>query len=87
MTLGQLAQVKRWMRLHGQQHVLELQAWDLVLCGWVLGWSALPGMMVLQLWEALPLLLLGVLAPSLYVRWRIRLHRHGRLRCDWLCAL
>ncbi len=87
MTLIQLAQVKQWMRLHGQQHVVELQIWDLILCCWVLGWAALPGLILLQHWAVLPGLLLGTLLPTVYVRWRSRMHRLGRLRCDWLCAL
>jgi hypothetical protein len=28
-----------------------------------------------------------VLAPRAYVGWRDRLHRHGRLRCDWIVVL
>lgn len=87
MTLVQLAQVKRWMRLHGRQHAVELQIWDLILCCWVLGWTALPGLLLLEFWPGLPALLLAMLLPSLYVRWRTRMHRRGRLRCDWLCAL
>lgn len=91
MTLGQLAQVKHWLLMHAHQHAhqhaVELQAWNLVLGCWVLGWTAMPGVLLLQVWWLLPLLPLGVLLPSLYVAWRSRLHRRGRLRCDWLCAL
>lgn len=87
MTLSQLSRIKRWLLLHGRQRGAELQVWDLVLCYWVLGWAALPGLLVLQAWPVLPLLLLAVLSPTLYVAWRKRMHRIGRLRCDWLCAL
>ncbi len=87
MTLIQLTQVKQWMRQHGQRHVVELQIWDLVLCCWLLGWAALPGLILLQDWLMLPVLLMGTLLPTAYVRWRCRMHRAGRLRCDWLCAL
>ncbi|MBC7729703.1 MAG: hypothetical protein H7242_19260, partial [Microbacteriaceae bacterium] len=43
---------------------------------WFLHWLAVTGL-------CLPLLLL----PGLYVRLRRRLHRRGRLRCDWLTSL
>lgn len=87
MTLRQLSQIKRWMVLHGRRHAVELQVWDLVLCCWVLGWVALPGMLLIKAWLALPALMLAMQLPALYVRWRVRLHRGGRVRCDWLCAL
>jgi hypothetical protein len=28
-----------------------------------------------------------VFAPGRYVAWRDRLHRRGRLRCDWIALL
>ena len=87
MTLLQLAQIKHWLRLHGRQHPLELHAWDLVLTSWVLGFMAVPVLMLIEAFLLLPLCLAGFLLPSAYARWRIYLHRHGRLRCDWLTAL
>ena len=46
MTLAQMTQVKRWLRLHGDHHSAELYAWDLVLTAWVLGWMAVPVMLL-----------------------------------------
>lgn len=82
MTLKQLAQIKRWLVLHGEQHRVELEAWNLILSAWVVGWVALPGTLMLQAWLLLPALLLATLLPHLYVRSRQLLHRQGRLRCD-----
>lgn len=87
MTLKQLAQVKRWLILHREQHPVELQAWDLVLTCWVLGWVGTPGLVLMDLWPVLPLCPLALLLPTFYARLRSRLHRAGRLRCDWLTAL
>lgn len=87
MTLKQVAQVKRWLRLHGRAHPLELYVWDLVLTAWVLGLMAVPLSMLLHQFDLLPLSLAAFLLPTLYAAWRVRLHRRGRLRCDWLTAL
>ncbi|MBT9491520.1 MAG: hypothetical protein IV107_04075 [Paucibacter sp.] len=87
MTLIQLTQIKRWLFLHGRRHPLELCAWDMVLTAWVLGWVALPALLLIHAWSLLPLCPAGFLLPGFYASWRIRLHRSGRLRCDWLTAL
>lgn len=87
MTLLQLAQVKQWLRLHGRAHPVELHAWDLVLMSWVISWMGMPVFMLIDAFDLLPLSLAGFLLPSAYVAWRARLHRSGRLRCDWLTAL
>jgi hypothetical protein len=87
VTLKQVAQVKRWLRLHGERHPLELQAWDLVLTAWVLGCMGTPVFMVLDQFRLLPLCLAGFLLPTIYAALRSHLHRLGRLRCDWLTAL
>lgn len=87
MTLKQLGQVKRWLILHRNDHQVELQAWDLVLTCWVLGWVSAPGLMLTEQWPALLLCPLALTLPSAYANWRRRLHRSGRLRCDWLTAL
>ncbi|MFY8116264.1 MAG: hypothetical protein ACOVLH_00540 [Roseateles sp.] len=87
MTLKQASQVRRWMQLHGGRHPVELQVWDLVLILWVLGWAGVPGLLLSDLWVALPLCLLGYLLPTAYTQMRLRLHRCGKLRCDWLTAL
>lgn len=87
MTLLQLTQIKRWLFLHGRRHPMELCAWDMVLTAWVLGWVALPALLLIHAWALLPLCPAGFLLPGVYATWRIRLHRSGRLRCDWLTAL
>ena len=87
VTLKQVAQVKRWLRLHGHRHPLELHAWDMVLTAWVLGWMATPVFMVINEYKLLPLCLAGFLLPTLYAALRSYLHRVGHLRCDWLTAL
>ncbi|HEX2011266.1 MAG TPA: hypothetical protein VJN44_10045 [Roseateles sp.] len=87
MTLKQVTRVRRWLVLHGRQHPVEVQAWDLVLICWVLSWMSLPSLLLTGFWPMLPLCLAAFLLPSLYARVRQRLHRAGRLRCDWLTAL
>ena len=87
MTLKQLSQIKRWLVLHGNNHRIELETWNMILSAWVVGWVALPGAMMLQEWLLMPALLIATLLPQLYVSSRRRLHRRGRLRCDWLCAI
>lgn len=86
MTLLQLSRVKRWLLLHGG-HPIEAQTWDLVLMVWVLGWTATPPLILMSAWALLPLCLAGLLLPGAYVAGRLRLHRRGWLRCDWLTAL
>lgn len=87
MTLQQLTQVKHWLILHGGRHPVESQAWDLVLTCWVLGWISVPSLLLLEVWVILPLSLAAFLLPTWYAWARQRLHRQGRLRCDWLTAL
>lgn len=87
MTIRQVSQVRRWLLLHGRGHPVELQALDLVLILWMLGWAGLPSLMVIGFWPILPLCLAAALLPSAYAWLRRRLHRRGWLRCDWLTAL
>lgn len=87
MTLNQQAQVRRWLVLHRHHHPVEYQAWDLMLMCWVMGMTGMPALVLIEALGWLPVCLLGFLLPSLYAELRIRLHRRGRLRCDWLTAL
>lgn len=87
MTLKQMSRIKRWLLLHAHRHPVELQAWDLVLMFWVLGLTTVPVLLLTDTFTLLPLSLLGFLLPSVYAALRGRLHRRGRLRCDWLTAL
>ena len=87
MTLHQLHNVKLWQVAHRSRQPLEYHCWDAMLTAWVMGWAGVPA--ALLLWEPLLLLACGLMfmAPTLYVAWRTRLHRAGRLRCDWLDSL
>lgn len=87
MTLKQMSRIKRWLLLHGNRHPVELQAWDLVLTSWVLGLMAVPVLLLTDALVLLPLSLAGFLLPTAYAAVRGRLHRRGRLRCDWLALL
>lgn len=86
MSFEQLSAIQIWHRRHGR-HAVEAWAWDAVVMLWLLGWVATPVLLLLgelMLLAAVPLLLL---APAAYAALRRRLHRRGRLRCDWLSAL
>lgn len=84
MTLQQLATVKRWHQTHHRERSVEYQLWDLMLTFWVLGWIGLAPAALLAPEPGLAACFLLYFAPSLYVRLRARLHRQGKLRCDWL---
>lgn len=86
MQLTELHRIKQWQVAHRKTQPLENEAWDLVLMAWVMGWVGwVPAYAFGALW-ATPLCLLGMAAPGLYCAWRARMHRLGRLRCDWLPA-
>ena len=53
----------------------------------LMGWVGLPGTLLSGAWAALPLCFVASISPRCYVLARRRLHRSGRLRCDWLTAL
>lgn len=84
MTLKQMSRLKRWQVAHRQLSPLEYHTWDAVLTLWIMGWMGLPA--ALLLWQPGEVLLCVVVffVPALYMRLRTRLHRRGRLRCDWL---
>ena len=87
MTVDDLHHIKRWHVSHRRTHPVEYHLWESVLMLWMagcIGW--LPAFACDALWMA-PLCLLGMSAPDLYTAWRIRAHRLGRLRCDWLASL
>ncbi|MBV8501508.1 MAG: hypothetical protein JO006_07305 [Paucibacter sp.] len=87
MDLAQMARIRHWLRLHGARHPAELWIWDLICIAWVAAWLAIPLSVILGRDELMPLSLLALVLPALYVAWRSRLHRRGKLRCDWLTAL
>ena len=86
MTVNDLARIKKWHIAHRATHPLEYHLWDAMLTLWLVGWvGMLPAYAFEQLW-ALPLCLLGMSSPNLYVAWRNRAHQARRLRCDWLAG-
>ena len=84
MTLQQMSAVKRWHITHHRQGSVEYQVWDGMLTCWMLGWMGVPPAMLLAPVLGAALCLALIHAPSVYVAVRRRLHRRGRLRCDWL---
>lgn len=87
MTLTQLTAMKAWHVAHRQASPLEHHACDLVLTFWLVGWAGWPGAVLLDQPWAVLLCVLMWFEPDAYLRWRARLHRQGRLRCDWLDAV
>jgi hypothetical protein len=84
LTLPQLKKLKEWHIAHQRTQPVEYEVWNAVLTVWLMGWIGfLPALAFDAAW-ALPLCVLGVLAPQLYVHARARAHADGRLRCDWL---
>ncbi|MDM4765926.1 hypothetical protein [Pelomonas sp. SE-A7] len=83
MTLRQLSLIKRWLRLHPRGHEVELQAWDMVLTGWLIGLLGVPVALLLEAPQWLLPCLLAYLLPEMYSAARLRLHRRGLLRCDY----
>ena len=84
LTLLQLQRVKNWHVAQQGSHPIEYEIWNAVLTVWLMGWiGCLPALTFDAPW-ALPLCLLGVLTPQLYVNLRAQAHTRGRLRCDWL---
>ena len=87
VSLRQMQLVRRYLLLQRAAHPLEYGLWDAVLTAWIMGWTGwLPAFALDALW-AIPLCVLGMLAPRLYVAARTRAHDGGRLRCDWLDQL
>ncbi len=86
MTLEDLQRIKKWHVAHRCDHPVEYHMWDMVLTLWVMGWVGwLPAFAFDALWS-FPLCAFAMGAPGLYVAWRLKAHREGRLRCDWQVA-
>jgi hypothetical protein len=87
MTLSQFHALKLWHTHHARERPMEKNTWDIVVTLWVSGWVG--GAVALILGAALAeILCISLLfLPSTYVAWRAKLHRAGRLRCDWISAL
>jgi hypothetical protein len=86
MTLSQFQALELW-HSHHRGHPLERSAWDVVLTMWMMGWVGLPAALLLGVGWAEVACLAGLFLPGSYVAWRARLHRRGRLRCDWIGAV
>lgn len=87
MTLGQYHALKLWHTRHSREHPVEKDTWDVVLTLWMSGWvgGAVAVILGAPLAEIACIALLFL--PSSYVTLRTKLHRTGRLRCDWITAL
>ncbi len=86
MTLEQYHSLKLW-HSHHQNHPLERSVWDAVLTLWMSGWIGGAAALILSApWVSIGCVALLFL-PSAYVTLRARLHRQGRLRCDWITAV
>ncbi len=84
LRLDELERIKQWHVAHRRDHPLEYQLWDSMLTAWVMGWVGwVPAFFSDALW-LLPFCVMGIWAPGLYVRWRRKVHRSHRVRCDWL---
>lgn len=87
MTLQQLHALKVWHRRHYHHHPVEKNAWEGVLTVWLMGCVGAPTAYVIGAIWAEPLCLCAWFLPGAYVALRLKLHRSGRLRCDWIDAL
>ncbi len=84
MTLNELQRIKLWHVAHRVEHPLEYHLWDAVLTVWLVGWVGwLPAFAFEQVWT-MPLCVLAMASPSIYVTWRRRAHCARKLRCDWI---
>jgi len=87
MTLSQYQALKHWHTRHSREHPMEKNTWDAVLTLWMSGWVGGAVALVLGAPLAEIACVALVFLPGSYVAWRTRLHRAGRLRCDWISAL
>ena len=87
MTLQQYHSLKVWHRRHWRNHPVEKNLWEAILTLSMAGGMGLPAALLLdEPWAAVAGLALLFL-PGRYVALRTRLHRNGRMRCDWITAL
>lgn len=84
LSLNTLQSVKKWHVEHRADHPLELHLFDAVLTVWVMSWFAWLPLFILEFEWLIPISLLGLMLPNLYIGWRIKAHIQHRLRCDWI---
>jgi hypothetical protein len=87
MTLNQYQSLNLWHTHHSRERPFEKNAWEAIVTLWVMGWVGGVVTLLLGLPMAGLLCLALVFLPGAYVSWRVRMHKAGRLRCDWLTAL
>ncbi|MFT3666490.1 hypothetical protein [Piscinibacter sp.] len=87
MSLDQFQQLRHWHLCHRRDHPMEGHIWTAVVTLWMVGWVGAPAAWLVHEDGAAAAVALFVFVPGLYVACRIRLHRRGRLRCDWINAL
>ena len=87
MNVRQMSTLKQWFVAHRENAPLEYHTWDAVLTLWLLGLMGAPSALVLHADWGMLLCVPMFFAPPLYVKLRVRLHRRGALRCDWLPLL
>jgi hypothetical protein len=87
MTLNQYHALKVWHTHHSHERPLEKNTWDMVVTLWVSGWVGGAVALVLGAPMAEIACVALLFLPGVYVALRRRLHRAGRLRCDWITAL
>jgi hypothetical protein len=87
MTLDQFQQLKQWHLRHRDDHPMEGHIWSALVTLWMVGWVGTPTAWLLRWHETALVTALFIFVPGAYVAWRARLHRRGRLRCDWIIAL
>lgn len=89
VSLKQLQSLKQWRTVQRElhQHRLECAVWEAVLTVWILGWTGWLPTIALHLEPLLPMCMMGILAPQLYIYARARAHARGQLRGDWLDLL
>jgi len=87
VTLDQFQDLRHWHLRHRGDHPLEGHIWNGILTLWLVGWVGSPTFWLLH-WHVAALAGVAlVFMPGTYVALRRRLHRLGRLRCDWIAAL
>ena len=87
MSLDQLQALKVWHQRHWREHPVERLTWDAVLTLWLMGWVGMPAALLAGHSHTAMAAFVLLFLPAAYAALRQRLHRRGRLRCDWLTSL
>jgi len=87
MTLDQYHALKLWHTRHSRDHPIEKDIWGIILTLWMSGWVGGAVALLLRVPLATVACMALLFLPRTYVALRSKLHRAGRLRCDWITAL